>query len=52
MDKTRQILKRSTDVNEMPLSLDLEMEMAKELERLKVETGFRFPPVQKLWLGG
>ena len=27
-------------------------EMAKELEKLKVETGFRFPPVQKLWLGG
>jgi arylsulfatase A-like enzyme len=25
-------------------------EMAKELERLKVETGFRFPTVQKLWL--
>jgi arylsulfatase A-like enzyme len=27
-------------------------EMAIELERLKVETGFRFPPKQKLWLGG
>jgi len=27
-------------------------EMAKQLERLKVQTGFRFPPVQKLWLGG
>ena len=27
-------------------------EMAIELERLKAETGFRFPPVQKLWLGG
>jgi N-acetylglucosamine-6-sulfatase len=27
-------------------------EMAQLLEKLKVETGFRFPPVQKLWLGG
>jgi N-acetylglucosamine-6-sulfatase len=27
-------------------------EMAIELERLKVETRFRFPPKQRLWLGG
>jgi len=27
-------------------------EMAIELETLKLDTSFRFPPVQKLWLGG